>query len=100
MLTAKTVVVLRKLGFVENFREEWFNRERRIHFSYEVLRDHDNDVAWLKERVLENVPEFEFRFHSNDPLSLEVCFAILQELQLSNLTPANQHWVSRAVARI
>jgi hypothetical protein len=100
MLSSKTMVVLRNLRFVENSREEWFNRELRIHFSYEVLRDHENDVAWLKARVSENVPEFEFRFHSNDPLPLEISAAILRELQLTNLIPMNQHWISSAATRV
>jgi hypothetical protein len=84
--------ILKTHGFFENpKRMVWISRNRRICFSDSVIRDHD--YSWLEERLLEDVPESEFRFHSNRELSLEACMAILTELELSHLTPVNRPWI-------
>jgi hypothetical protein len=77
--------------FQDPKRMTWINPDRRMCFSYSVIRDHND--AWLEGRLLEDVPESEFRFHSNRELPLESCMAILEEMKLSHLIPVNRHWI-------
>ena len=84
--------ILRAQGFFQDKkRMAWINRERRLWFSYAIIRD--RDAAWLAERLTESIPETEFHLHSNHQLSRDGCNAILEELDLSDLTPVNRHWI-------
>ena len=77
---------LRAAGFARiHKRRLLVSRDRRMAFSHEALRDHDS--RWLGSKLLEDVPDGEFRFQSNSPLNLKVCMEILEELGLSALTP-------------
>ena len=79
---------LKSHGFFENqTRLMWINRSRRIAFTEDVIDDHD--CRWLESKLLEDIPEGEFRLHSNRPLAPKVCMEILDELGLSNLLPVN-----------
>jgi hypothetical protein len=85
--------ILRAQGFFQDKkRMAWINLERRLWFSYAVIRDRDD--AWLKERLTEVIPESDFYLHSNHRLKLDGCYAILQELDLMHLNPVNRHWIS------
>lgn len=71
--------ILKAQGLFEDpSRMVWINRHRRMCFSDSVIRDHE--VVWLEERLLEKVPQSEFRFHSNRELLLKVCKEILEKL--------------------
>ena len=72
-------------------------RDRRLAISEEALRDHD--VEWLTERLLEDVPEQEFRFHTNRATSEEECHKILAEMRISHLIPVNRRWISKPALR-
>lgn len=84
--------LLKARGFIqEQKRMAWINRDRRLWFSYAVIRDRDD--VWLEERLAEFNPESEFHLHSNHQLSPDGSAAILKELDLSNLTAINRHWI-------
>ena len=77
--------------FLDHARLIWVSRDRRMVFTHDVIRDHP--LEWLEARLLEHVPDEEFRFHSNHALSLESCMEILNRGELSHLTPVNRHWI-------
>ena len=84
--------ILKVSGFVElPERGLWVNANRRLAISEEALRYHD--VEWLTERLLEDVPEQEFRFHTNRATSEEECHKILAEMRISHLIPVNRRWI-------
>ncbi len=77
--------ILKASGFVyDPGRDLWFSRDHRKAFSHEVLSDHD--ARWLGLKLLENVPEDEFRFYRNTS-NLKICVEILDQLGLGVLTP-------------
>jgi hypothetical protein len=77
--------ILKAAGFVRDpNRDLWFSRDRRRAFSQEVLSDHD--TRWLELKLLEDVPEDEFRFYRHTS-NLKTCVEILDQLGLGVLTP-------------
>jgi hypothetical protein len=77
--------ILKAAGFVHDPRRDlWFHRDHRKSFSHEVLRDHDS--RWLELKLLEDVPETEFRFYRTTS-DLKTCSEILDQMGLSNLMP-------------
>jgi hypothetical protein len=56
----------------------------------EALRKSDN---WLESRLLEDIPEGEFRFHTNRAVFAEDCDRVLEELRLSHLIAVNRSWI-------
>ena len=77
--------ILKVAGYVRDpVRELWFSRHRRRTFSYEALSDHDS--RWLERKLLEDVPEGEFRFYRNTS-NLKACIEILDQLGLGDLKP-------------
>jgi hypothetical protein len=77
--------ILTVAGYVRDpVRELWFSRHRRRAFSYEALSDHDS--RWLERKLLDDVPEGEFRFYRNTS-NLKACIEILNQLGLGDLKP-------------
>jgi hypothetical protein len=67
-------------------RELWFNRELRIAFSHQTIRE--TDPRWIERHLAEQVAEGDFVFHFvKPPNDLQNCFKILEEMNLANLRP-------------